>query len=486
MAALKATNINQWLDKATKQELREIVLKQAQTDDALYYELQNRFGDLSDKEKLSELRAYIRNIIGDNNDRGFIDYHDCITVCDVLDDITHKAAKVVPTEDLNFAIQEVLMVIRSTIGFLERADDSSGCTTETLDFAFATLEKLSKAAATVLSDQQKTALIKSAVQVFNLKIFDDWDNFRYAIFEKTMPLISKNSLKLMEKATAKISDRYAHAAPKDSDFFDDVDFTDNYKDFQLNEIKAYNANLKSMGLITIGDFAAAKKVMAENITFNSVRKTAIDFYLSQKDFRTAEKLAVNGALSKNNNLDDQATWFDYLEKIYLQTKDYHKLAGVYKSRLLQPTWGSFNLDDYKKLKGVIQMHGDWQQAYPALLTEFSQKLTPTDYASILSFEKETTKLMAVVGKVPSLVSEHGKTLFKRFPDKVTTLYYKALVDQDIGNTRKHYRELGRTIRHYADYGDKGMARYWCQQLIKQYPRRSALIDEMQKAYELID
>lgn len=290
----------------------------------------------------------------------------------------------------------------------------------------------------------------------------------------------------MERAAAKISDRYAHAAPKDSDFFDDVDFTDNYKDFQLNEIKAYNANLKSMCLITIGDFAAAKKVMAENITFNSVRKTAIDFYLSQKDFRTAEKLAVNGALSKNNSLDDQATWFDYLEKIYLQTKDYHKLAGAYKSRLLQPTWGSFNLDDYKKLKGVIQMHGDWQQAYPALLTEFSQKLTPTDYASILSFEKETAKLMAVVEKVPSLVAEHGRVLFKQFPDKVTTLYYKALVDQDIGNTRKHYRELGRTIRHYADYGDKGMARYWCQQLIKQYPRRSALIDEMQKAYELID
>ncbi|RRG00526.1 MAG: hypothetical protein DUD34_15165 [Lactobacillus sp.] len=472
--------VKEILKNASKSDLNEFVAKLALEDNSVYQQLRRRFGRFSNGQRLSQLKADISDIIAENTWGGFINYHACMAICDELDKVTQEALDMILNGDINVAIQEVLLVIKSVMGFLDKADDSSGAVTGSLDFAFDTLKQLSQASANKLTNPEKRVLVNAAIQVFNLKRFDEWDMYRYEVLENVLPLITINTFKLVESATMKIPERYNKL-----DHFSDRLYGTGFdsEKFHMTQLEEYNAKLKSKALIAFGEFKAAKQVMAKNIAFNSIRQIAIDFYSSQADFRTAEKLAVNGTLSSKGRQDSN-TWLNDLEKIYLKTNEYQKLADVYKKKLLLADW-MINLDDYKKLKAVIKKHGNWEKSYPSLLQEFTTKLQSNSYAEILNFEHETGKLMAIVETDPSLIFDYGKSLYAKYPERVTDLYYQDQVNVDIGNTRKQYHQLGEVILKYAHYGNKETARKWCQQLIEQYPRRSALVDEITKINDKI-
>lgn len=308
---------------------------------------------MSDNEKLGETKSNISGIISANTYRGFIDYNACIEICNELDKITREALETQQTGPFNLAIQEILLVIRGVVGILEKADDSSGATTETMDYAYDALKQLSQQAVDKLTDKQKKTLVQSAVRLFNLKRFDGWLDLRYTVMENMIPLLTSNSFKLVEKAMDKLLDRQRNSEdPDDVIFGSNPDF--DYKQYRLDQTKELNAKLKAQILIGLGDFDCAKRVMAKNISFNAVRQVAVEFYMSQNDFKTAEELALAG-LSSKKTLNPSKKWLDNLERIYQETNDYQKLAKVYKDRLMLGGW-LINLEDYQKLKAVVQQH----------------------------------------------------------------------------------------------------------------------------------
>lgn len=478
MMEKREDEVRQILDNTSQSDLIDFVTKIALEDGSFYQQIRRQFGNLSDDEKLAETKGDISGIIATNTYRGFIDYNACIEICEELDKITREALNSQQTGHFNLAIQEVLLVIRGVVGILEKADDSSGATTETMDYAYDALKQLSQQATDKLTDKQKKALVQSAVRLFNLKRFDGWLDLRYTVLENMIPLLTFNSFKLVEKAMDKLLERQRNSENPDNVIYGSNTNFD-YKQYRLDQTEELNAKLKAQILIGLGNFDDAKRVMAENIAFNAVRQVAVEFYMSQNDFKTAEELAVAG-LSSKKTLNPSKKWLDDLEKIYQKTNAYQKLAKVYKDRLMLGGW-LIDLKDYQKLKAVVQQHGNWHDTYPKLLQEFSQRLQPNSYAMILNFENETVKLMEVVERNPTFVFEYGGTLYSQYPDKVTSLYYDSQVRDRMGNTRKQYRKLGQTILRYAGYGNKKISQKWCQQLIDQYSNRPALVDEMQKA-----
>lgn len=456
--------MKEWLSNASESALRDFIIQIGCEDDELYSQIRRRFGKFSEKDQLSQLREDLRTIISKNTHRGFIDYQHCIRMCNKFNKLISEALNKQSKEKVGLGIQEILLVIQETVRILERTDDGSGSTTDTLDFAYDSLEQLALLATEVLSNTEKKQLVKAAIRTFNLKIFNNWDNFQFPILESILPLLTPETFDLVDQAAAKVPQRYS---------------ADNYS-FSLSE--DYYLSLKIKALIVIGDYSRVKKFMADHIKVNQVRELAIKFYMSQEDFRTAEKLAVNGSLASKGN-GPEKVWLNYLEKIYLRTHDDRKLARVYKNRLLSERW-LIDGNDYQKLKTILQKQGRWEQESSALLKEFSERLSPENYAIILSLEGNQDDLMTVVERKPLLIGKYGKVLYNRYPDKVTKLYHDTLITE-IGNTRSHYRKLGRAIYEYAKYGNKETAKAWCQRLIEKYSRRSALVDEMKKVINSI-
>lgn len=207
--------VRQILANTKQSDLIDFVTKRALEDDSFYQQIRRRFGNLSDSEKLAAIKDDISGIIAENTYRGFIDYNACIEICDELNKITKEAMEIKPNDNFSLAIQEVLLVIRGVVGILGKADDSSGATTETMNYAFASLKQLSQQAADKLTDKQKTALVKLAIRLFNLKRFDGWLDLSYTILENMIPLLTASSFKAIEKAMDKLLERQKNTEEPD-------------------------------------------------------------------------------------------------------------------------------------------------------------------------------------------------------------------------------------------------------------------------------
>ncbi len=464
MAESKTDLMKEWLNDASEEALQAFIIKLGNEDDILYRRIRRQFGNSSNNDQLTQLRIELGDTIAENMRSGFIYHQQTIDICDIFDNVIQNALNKQSRGQIGLSIQKILLIIELTVSHLEIMDGSSGRPSRTLGLAFESLSKLAKTAVSILPDPEKKMLVKDAIKVFNMNFFDRWGKFRFPIFESILPLVTTETFELINAAANRVFERYPAGG-----FFGPM-IENDYIAFKIK------------GLISIGNFRDAEKLMNDHINSSKIREIAINFYLSQEDFRTAEKLATNGLLKRDN---DQPIWLKYLEKIYAKTHDDRKLTRVYKDQLLMTKRG-VNETDYQKLRALLQKQGRWDKESTELLQEFSEKLPPENYAAILSIKDQKDKLMVFVEEKPGLISAYGNILYDQYPDKVTKLYYETLVKVDIGSSRKHYRHIVTMINKYAEYGDKEKAKEWCQQIINQYPRRAALVDEIQQVLNKIE
>lgn len=115
-----------------------------------------------------------------------------------------------------------------------------------------------------------------------------------------------------------------------------------------------------------------------------------------------------------------------------------------------------------------------------MLERLEQNLPYNLYMQILSTEGELSRLLTVVSAHPSSVFDYGEQLSAEFPQATYELCLEEIRSQAVetGNRRK-YKQLCANIKHLFVYGAVAETYGIIDELKAKYPRRSAMLDELQ-------
>jgi hypothetical protein len=136
---------------------------------------------------------------------------------------------------------------------------------------------------------------------------------------------------------------------------------------------------------------------------------------------------------------------------------------------------------YAILKSLLIEQGTWDKAYQPLLVRLSRSLPYDLYMSILSKEGEIDKLMGELREHPSMVFHYGKQLSIDFPSEIFAICLNLIRGQAAESSyRKMYKDVCTNIRKLFDFGGVSEVANIIEELKGKYPRRPAMIDELEK------
>lgn len=189
---------------------------------------------------------------------------------------------------------------------------------------------------------------------------------------------------------------------------------------------------------------------------------------SQNDIATLERLVSRAKISE---------WRDTLLRWYREHNDYDKLVAALKQQLFD----TYSLETFKELRSVYIQLGSWQTERPFLLDELTASHANGYAAEILQVEHDLPNLLKVVSRDPELIKDYGVTAYPADPAKVTQLF-KQVIDQRVASSSKRpdYDNIARLLNTFSQTGEVAKAIQWRQSIMKQYPNRPAMADELNK------
>lgn len=136
---------------------------------------------------------------------------------------------------------------------------------------------------------------------------------------------------------------------------------------------------------------------------------------------------------------------------------------------------------YQTAKDLLTEDGRWQEEYPKFLEELKASLPVYAYMEILKGEGETDLLMEQVRLHPDKVFQYGDVLAPQYGDEVFGLCSSAIrkTSKRISN-RKHYQRLCELLQSLIKFGGSGYAQILIDELYEAYPRRPALLEELER------
>jgi len=135
---------------------------------------------------------------------------------------------------------------------------------------------------------------------------------------------------------------------------------------------------------------------------------------------------------------------------------------------------------YNKIKEIYQSDGTWEHKKESILLELSKEYMSHEYAALLAEQGELLRLLNVVQKNPMYIEHYGKLLAQEYPEETFLIYENYIISEAAAATeRRKYKGVCKLIKGYSDAGAKAEARNMIQRLIEKYPRRVAMVDELQ-------
>jgi hypothetical protein len=231
----------------------------------------------------------------------------------------------------------------------------------------------------------------------------------------------------------------------------------------------------TLGIIErLDGVAAAGQYRMEHLDVSEIRVTAVERALYAQHYALAEKLCVE-ALQKDKPYGKPAVWAYYLERIYAELTNKEKQIEMVRLILM-----SGDKSYYVKLKELYQSEGTWEHRRESVLQELSKAYMSHEYAALLSKEGEWSRLLGVVQANNMYIEHYGKQLAREFPADTYSIYEKYILNEAAAAAdRTKYKGVCKLIKSYSDAGAKEEARYMIRRLVEKYPRRAAMVDELE-------
>ncbi len=133
------------------------------------------------------------------------------------------------------------------------------------------------------------------------------------------------------------------------------------------------------------------------------------------------------------------------------------------------------------LKQIYIDCGTWNENYESLLDELKASKRNVCYRSVLVAENEKKRLLEDVMENPYDLFYYGECLVEDYPEQIYELCYKVISDNCAGaKDRREYKKITKQIAQLMKWNGNETARSLIEELKKTYPRRTALLDELEK------
>ena len=451
-----ATQIDELMDKASVDELKELIRTEAKKNamfrNHVLSHLEHYNENISKDLYQKQLKAMIRSA----TDRyGLIDWNKARALGRAVYELLDSAKKQIDHGSFEKAAMVCFAVMEEMLEALNGADDSNGDIGGCIDEATNLLDEMAARC------ESKTV----RKQIFDF-CADEFEKGRFAGWDWHEGLLS-SAANLAE--TDADFDRVLALAEKKQQ--------SDWANERIQMIK-YGLLVKKKGQ------DIADKFLEQNMDNSRFREMAIERALEQKNYAKAVKLAQDGVKTDMKDKPGLAKeWYDWLLKIAQAQKDTPKILE-YASYLLIDNFRN-EQDYYQILKEYVKPE-EWDAFVNAIVHEIKAKRRWYDtglVATIYIREEKWDKLWEMVKENPTLstIEQYESYLSKHYAGEMVDLYASLILDYLERNMgRDHYQTACRYIRRMIKLGGKAKADHLIAQLRTLYAKRPTLMQELDR------
>jgi len=452
--------VDEMLEKLSHSDLKMYVKEQCAKDRSFRQLFFANFAYLviPDSKELyaKQIQAVLKAAAGRH---GYIEYSESRTVSGAVYAMVERAEQFVESANYQTAMYIACATIEEMGQALEYVDDSNGDFSGCADSA---VEVLDSIAENSLPEDIRNELLNYCLKSFKSGIFKNYDWHFSMLSIGTILVKTPEEIKLIHELIDRIQ-------PSGNDW-----------DWNYDKARQIKLEL----IRNTEDEDKVNAYLEQNIDNGNFRKELIEEAISNKDYQKAISIAEDGIVHDDKNKPGLADdWRNYLLKVYTiknDTANIIKLARhlfIYSRR---ESGGFFAL-----LKKHVKKD-EWSDYVNQLVQSITNRDRRVDYSSIAQiyiWEESWDRLFEVVKKNGSLpwLDTYAQYLSDDYANEISDMYQQAVLDYMEDNMgRGHYQNACRYLRKMIKMGARDKANNAIQKLKTLYPKRKALMEELQK------
>lgn len=435
-----------------KNQLEDLILILVQRfEDA---ESQIRFRAGSDDEKLKAAKGIINFHIRQSRYHGFIEASDAGVAMDGVSIVFDEA---MTCEKLETGIALCLLGL-DAVENVDGIDDSYGIITDMLSMGQESIEQLLAKQLDSSSKPEQKSIFRMMMKYIEKHWFDDL-TFSGGLLVETLllfcgdPEFATQYEKLLFKLELTVTndtDAYSHK-------------------YLLNVIDILKLHL----LDRTNDCKRRQAFIAVHLTNPDIREIAIGEAITERNYDRALELIDAGILLAKALPDVVIHWNHLAYQVHKELKHIDEVRSLSAQFLI-----AGERDYYDPYLATFPAE-EHENAVEVILTRFERLAFATEtYIYILIIERKYEKLMTLCEKRPSLIESMYEHLLENYRDRVDECFKRQIrIAAEEASQRSGYQRICCTIKVYRKvFGDTYST--IVEELRKNYPRRSALMDEL--------
>lgn len=449
------------MSQAGREQLSALILEHCREDKRFRGEVLSRLGCSGAMEAML-VRELVKESIRANTHHGYIDEWGCDNICADLDECLDKAIQRIQQGQFGTAMEIALFIFLTGMELAGEADSSSGALGLSLDAA---LEVIGQSAAGLAKNKEERSLwLHRLLDAAQSSVLDGWEGSRYDLLRKAVVLAdaeNKDALfETLDSLNNIITERYPGGSY----------YSDQNKQTRYQLIQAVEGPEK------------AQAYLEAHLESDGLRLIQVGKLMEKRDYAGAEALC----LERTENAS-QTPWLRPSQWEYLLYEIYQKWGQkeqqVQQARKLALKG---DIDFYHIAKDLLTKAGRWQKEFPAFLSEYKAARSSGEYMNLLEREGQTSLLMKEVRLQPRSAFLYGDTLAEEFGGELCRLCTEV-IRKEAGQIygRKDYQRLCKKLLDLNRFGGSAEARTIIEELRQTYPRRPALLEELERTEQRI-
>lgn len=441
------------LNKVSHNELKEFIKEQSKVDKQFRNLFLSNFAHLDASQSKEFYQRQIRSVINSAKNRyGLIGWHETRYLEQGIDPIIAISEKQLESKNYINAFYICTALMEEMTETLQFSDDSNGAIGGIIEHSY---EMLYDIATKDISEEIRTDLFNYCITSFEKRLFDGWD-WHIGILRIAYKLTNnENEADIIIKCLDTINGEYER---------------EKAQALKLEIITKYKGR------------EVVREFIEKHITNPSIRNSEIAKAIENKEFERAIALSKDGAeYDKKDKPGLVKDWYNWLLKIAQLQNDKPKIIEY--ARFLFIDNFMPKADYYEILKQNVAQN-KWNEFLEEIITEITPKegWKNTELVrKIFIKEKWWDRLFLMLKENVSLqnIEYNEKYLSKDYSQELIQLYSEKLVQYvDINMGRKHYQTACRYLRRMKKLGGNEKANELIEYFRNTYPKRKALLDEL--------
>lgn len=470
------------LQKISAEEYRDFIRQYAARDKEFKAEFELYFAAKDEKIDVSkQYETLIRRIISKYSERGFVDYSATFSLSKEIGRLLDTALAQVKKKQFSQAFALARVALREMMEVVMTCDDSAGNIGATVNDVIELLEAIADESSIPPAVMEELyGFIKAELSDNKYFSYGDFGYELFGLFRRLSVELDNEEefLSFIDTQLSKPKEKYG----------------DYRRDFYKRE--------KIDFLKETGRKGEAEKLVQQNLDIVELRQEEIAKAIKKKDLDAAKKLIADGIkiAEKKGHPGTVAEWEKELLRIAVLEKDKETIR-FYTKQFAFDRW-SLSRDYYQQWKKTFTAV-EWKEEFEKLVADKTEKVSKEvgkwkshrqgepyhsllhELAPIYIEEKLWDRLLELVVKANDFDTawRYHDLLVKNYPLELLHIYLPSLEQQgDKTTQRSDYADLVYKMKKIIKDipQDAGKIKAVAQRLKEKYPRRPAMVEELNK------